>query len=150
MRMRTTSVLLALLVAGCTPRPAAAPAPDPAAAREIIAILQESTVAWNRGDLEGFLRPYAPDATFVGADVVHGYAAIREFYRGSWFRGGAPSVNLAYRDIDVRPTGPNSALVVGHWVVSNKTTGEETRHGIFSLTWMRTPAGWRIVHDHSG
>ena len=145
--------LLALAgAAACaTGRPNAAPAGGDDA-RQIEAILRESTVAWNRGDLEGFLHPYltGPDVTFMGDDVVRGYGAIRDFYRGSWFRGGAPSVNLAYRKIEVRPLGPNHALVLGQWVVMDKTTGQETRHGTFSLTWVRTPQGWRILHDHSG
>jgi len=120
--------------------------------QQIEAILQESAAAWNRGDLDGFMRPYltGPDATFMAADVVRGYDAIRDFYRGSWFRGGAPTVNLAYRGIEMRPLGPNHALVLGKWFVSDKTTGQETRHGTFSLTWVRTPQGWRILHDHSG
>jgi ketosteroid isomerase-like protein len=86
----------------------------------------------------------------MGNGVVRGYDAIRDFYRGSWFRTGAPTVNLAYRDIEMRPLGPNHALVLGKWMVTNKTTGQETRNGTFSLTWVRTSEGWRILHDHSG
>jgi beta-aspartyl-peptidase (threonine type) len=148
---RTLPLFALAAVAACA---TAQPGSRNAAAdqQQIEAILRESTVAWNRGDLEGFLHPYlnGPDVTFMGDDVVRGYGAIRDFYRGSWFRNGAPTVNLAYRDIEVRPLGPNHALVLGKWVVSNKTTGQETRHGSFSLTWMRTPQGWRIIHDHSG
>ncbi|MFL5384996.1 MAG: YybH family protein [Longimicrobiaceae bacterium] len=149
--LRFAPLLLTLSIAACaTARPAAAPAgaADP---RQIEAILRESTVAWNRGDLEGFLRPYlhGPNVTFMGNDVVRGFDAIREFYRGSWFRTGAPTVNLAYRGIEVRPLGRDYALVLGKWAVMDKNTGQETRHGDFSLTWMRTPEGWRIIHDHS-
>jgi uncharacterized protein (TIGR02246 family) len=151
LRFRRLSPLLLLALST-----ACATAPPPgstsaAADQDIIDQLQTSAQAWNDGDLEGFLHPYSQgeEATFVGQEVVHGYAAIRDFYRGSWWRGGRPTVRLAYRDIVVRRTGPASALVVGHWVVSDPATGQESRHGIFSLTWMRTSDGWRIVHDHS-
>lgn len=148
--MRRFAPLLLTLSAACA---TAQPAPNRGTdAQQIEAILQESTVAWNHGDLEGFLHPYlnGPGVTFMGNDVVRGYGAIRDFYRGTWFRGGAPTVNLAYHDVEVRPLGRDYALVLGKWVVTNKETGQETRHGTFSLTWMRTPQGWRIIHDHSG
>jgi uncharacterized protein (TIGR02246 family) len=149
---RRTLPLLALVAAGCATAHTAGPGSAAADQQQIGAILHESAAAWNRGDLDGFMRPYltGSGATFMGDDVVRGYDAIRDFYRGSWFRNGAPTVNLAYRNIEMRPLGPNYALVLGKWFVSNKTTGQETRHGIFSLTWMRTPDGWRIIHDHSG
>ncbi|HEX8905567.1 MAG TPA: DUF4440 domain-containing protein, partial [Longimicrobiaceae bacterium] len=132
--------------------PSSAPSPSAGSpATEIEQLLQASAQAWNRGDLAGFLLPYldSDQTTFVGRDVVHGIPAIRETYLGSWWRGGTPTLNLAYRGIDVRPLGRDYALAVGHWIASDKTTGQEVRSGIFSLTMMRTPQGWRIIHDHS-
>jgi len=126
----------------------AAPAQS-ADARAMEAEMQQSAAAWNRGDLDGFIHLYAPDATFMGNDVVRGFDAIREFYRGSWFRGGMPPGNLAYKDFEVRPLGRDHALMLGKWSVTSRETGQEMRHGTFSLTWMRTRQGWRILHDHS-
>ncbi|HEX6749272.1 MAG TPA: nuclear transport factor 2 family protein [Longimicrobium sp.] len=151
---RALAILATAAAAGCaTARTSSAPAPSvvgsPAA--EIEQVLQASAQAWNRGDLDGFLLPYlnSDQTTFVGRDVVHGVPAIRETYLSSWWRGGTPTLNLAYNRIDVRPLGRDYALAVGHWVVTDKNTGQETRTGIFSLTMVRTPQGWRIIHDHS-
>jgi uncharacterized protein (TIGR02246 family) len=152
---RALAVVVLLAASGCaTAPPASAPevvAPDPSAARDIEAVLQASAQAWNRGDLQGFLLPYldSPQTTFVARDVVHGLPAIRDVYTSSWWRTGTPTLNLAYRGIDVRPLGRDYALAVGHWIVTDRNTGQETRSGIFSLTMMRTPQGWRIIHDHS-
>ena len=132
--------------------PAAAPAPaegsDAAAIRQV---LEASAQAWNRGDMDGFLRPYldSPQTTFMGTDVVRGLPAIRQFYQGTWWRNGAPAGLLSYRGIEVRPLGRDYALSTGHWITSDRSTGQQSRSGIFSLTWMRTPQGWRIIHDHS-
>jgi len=146
---RASAVLLMAAAAACA---TAHPAPQPGGGdqRAIEAVLQESAQAWNRGDLDGFLLPYlnAPTTTYIARDVVRGVPAIRESYAGSWFRGGRPAGELAYSGIEVRPLGRDYALVIGHWTVTNRET-RQARSGIFSLTFQRTPQGWRIIHDHS-
>jgi uncharacterized protein (TIGR02246 family) len=143
---------IAAATACATTPPGGAPAPaegsDAAAIRQV---LEASAQAWNRGDMDGFLLPYldSPQTTFMGSDVVRGKDAIRQFYQGTWWRNGTPAGVLTYRAIEVRPLGRDYALSTGHWMTSNRTTGQQSRTGIFSLTWMRTPQGWRIIHDHS-
>ena len=46
----------------------------------------------------------------------------------------------------VKPLGPGFAAARGNWAVTTKagTTG-----GLFTLICHETPAGWRIVHDHT-
>jgi len=147
--MRRGIPLLVLASACATAPPPSGPAQG-ADTQAMVAEMQQSAAAWNRGDLEGFIHPYAPDATFMGNDVVRGFDAIRDFYRGTWFRAGTPPGNLAYRDFEVRALGRDHALMLGKWQVTNRETGQELRHGVFSLTWRRTPQGWQIIHDHSG
>jgi uncharacterized protein (TIGR02246 family) len=142
--------LLLVAAAACS-RPQTSPTPNADDARQIIAGLQASAQAWNRNDLEGFIAVYAdgPNTTFIGQDVVHGKDAIRDFYRSTWFRTGSPPGELTYDRIDVRPLGRDHALAVGHWHVLMRSNNQ-MRNGIFSLTYERTPQGWRIIHDHSG
>lgn len=145
---RASAVLLMAAAAACaTARPTPRAGGDQQA---IVAVLNESAQAWNRGDLDGFLLPYldAPTTTYIARDVVRGVPAIRESYAGSWFRGGRPAGELAYNGIEVRPLGRDYALVIGHWTVTSRET-RQARSGIFSLTFQRTPRGWRIIHDHS-
>lgn len=141
------AALLTLTACAAAPRTGASPSDDRAA--RIVAMLDASAVAWNQNDLDGFLEPYGPDATFVGSSgLVRGLPAIRERYVQSYWSSGAPGESLRFENIEVRPFGSDHALAVGEYVVTNRTTGAEGR-GFFSLMLARTPVGWRIVHDHS-
>ena len=101
---------------------------------------------------------YAPLPLRLGArDPFESFPAFRRWDgdgRGAWRRTATatrvyrPAGELSYNNIEVRPLGPNHALVVGHWRVMMRETGQP-RTGIFSLTYQRTPQGWRIIHDHS-
>ncbi len=144
--------LLILALAACAPAAPVrtAPATDPTA--EVVAALDASTEAWNAGDLEGFLEPYldSPETTYIGGSgLLRGKDAIRESYRRSYWRTGAPEDRLSFREIEVRSLGPEHALAVGRYVVANRATGEQTATGLFCLVLVRTPQGWRILHDHS-
>lgn len=146
---RASAVLLWAAAAAC-----ATAQPSPQAGgndqRAIEAVMNESAQAWNRGDLDGFLLPYldAPTTTYVGVTVIRGMPGIRESYATTWFRGGRPAGELAYSGMEYRPLGRDYALLIGHWTVTNRET-RQARSGIFSLTFQRTPQGWRIIHDHS-
>ncbi|HEU4557826.1 MAG TPA: hypothetical protein VFS20_08245, partial [Longimicrobium sp.] len=64
----------ALLLAAAAACATAQPAPQAAGTiqQEIVAGLNESAAAWNRGDLDGFLAPYlnAPTTSYIARDVV--------------------------------------------------------------------------------
>lgn len=148
---RRPVLLLLAALAACAP--AAGPANGPAAATDAAAItdvLVRSTEGWNRRDLDAFMEPYldSPEASFVGArGLVRGKAAIRESYATSWFAPGRDPGQLRFENIEVRMLGRDHALAVGRFVV--EMPGRDPATGMFSLTMRRTPAGWRILHDHS-
>jgi len=123
----------------------------------IVALLHAQQDAWNRGDLEGFLRGYEPsqDLLFTsGGKVRRGYAATRARYEARYLGTGqgtqANKINkmgtLELEVQDVRGLGSDGAVVLGHWRLSNTP---EAGEGVFSLALLRTRAGWRIVHDHT-
>jgi uncharacterized protein (TIGR02246 family) len=148
---RRCAIAATILLGACRSAiPAAGPAPEsPGDAAAIRGVLEESTREWNRGNLEGFVLPYDSLSTFVTANgVIRGKAAIRERYATSYFRTGTPTGVLAFRDLEVRMLGRDHALVVGRYVVSGRGGGQEAT-GLFSLTMIRRPEGWRIIHDHS-
>lgn len=152
-RFLAASLLLAL---GCAHRssPAAPSSPAPASADRaaILQVLHDQEAAWNRGDLDAFLRGYEPSPALVftsGGSVRRGFAETRTRYfsrYGTRTDGRDVMGRLEFEVLDVRGLGDDGAVVLGRW----RLTGTpEAGAGVFSLAFLRTPAGWRIVHDHT-
>lgn len=115
----------------------------------IVEVLRGQQDAWNRGDLEGFLRAYDPGPELVftsGGRVRRGYAETRARYQARYQRESAAMGHLDFELLDVRALGPDGAIVLGRWRLSSTPQAGE---GVFSLAFLRTPSGWRIVHDHT-
>ena len=113
----------------------------------LVARLQATTALWNRGDLDGFVAPYDEQATFMTPAGPIGKPAMRARYAARYFTGGAPDQQLRFEQLSVRGLGADQALMTGRFVLSGGGKADQT--GWFTLVWSRTPAGWRIVHDHS-
>jgi len=125
--------------------------PDPkAAAKEAIQqLLDAQAVAWNKGDLEGFMAGYwkSPDLSFSsGKDNLRGWQATLERYKKRYQAEGKEMGKLTYSDLEIDVLGPDSAFVRGRWKV---VTSKETQGGLFTLILKKLPEGWRIVHDHT-
>ena len=146
------ALLVALSLAACAaPRAATAPIPQSWSADEaqIGAAMQASADAWNRGDLKGHLSIYVDTVTFMTPNGPRpGVAAIEESFTRTFFQGGRPKQNLRFEQMVVRPLGPGAALGTGRFILSGGGQADQT--GWFTLVWLRTAAGWRAVHDHSG
>jgi uncharacterized protein (TIGR02246 family) len=147
---RVSLLLFAVLASACAG--VAAPGTPPAgwAADEaaIQAGLQGSADAWNRADLRGHLAIYVDSVTFMTRTGPRpGVAQIEEAFSRTYWRDGRPIQNLRFEQAVVRPLAPGAALQTGRFVLSGG--GEEEQSGWFSLVWVRTAEGWRVVHDHS-
>ena len=127
-----------LALASCT-------SPHP---REVISLQQE---AWNRGDLEAFLSEGyldSPTLTFFGSkDPVVGYQAVLERYRRSYQEGAAEMGELEFSQLDVISLSDEHALARGHWHLT--FSDDSTAEGWFTLIFVETIDGWRIIHDHT-
>ncbi len=151
--MSRPPVLAAALLALAACAAPRTPSPSPAnATASIVATLEASAEAWNRGDLDGFLKPYldSSETTFMTArGVIHGLDTIRARYRAGYFKSGGPPQLLRFGDISVRDLGPDHALMTGRYRLTDRATGAPADSGNFTLVWRRTPGGWKIIHDHS-
>jgi beta-aspartyl-peptidase (threonine type) len=115
---------------------------------QIRAATRASADAWNRADLKGHLSIYAEDVTFMTRSRPRpGVAPIEESFSKKYFQDGRPKQRLSFEDIAVRPLGRDAALETGRFVLSGG--GEPEQSGWFTLVWVRTPQGWKVVHDHS-
>ena len=158
--MRRCSVLLvAAVLAGCSRHRGPAPgsgnvtpvnvSPQYAAdAAAIRAMLDETAAGWNRGSLPVYLSAYVDSATAMGSTgLVRGVRGIERQMRAGYGRTGRPLQTLTYDHLEIRPIGPNQAIVTGQYILIGE--GVSNRSGWFTTIWVRTPAGWRMVHDHS-
>lgn len=117
-----------------------------AAVRQVLA---EQAAAWNRGDLDAFMRGYWLShelSFFSGKDAQRGWQETLERYRTRYQGEGREMGQLTFSDLEVEPLGPDAAWVRGRWQV---VTSKQTLQGLFTLVFRRQPEGWRIVHDHT-
>jgi ketosteroid isomerase-like protein len=115
---------------------------------EIRAVMAAQVAAWNRGDIDGFMAGYArSDATeFVSGDkITRGWQTVRDNYRKK-YNSRDKMGRLLFSEIQVTPLGADAAIVLGRWKLVRKN---DKPHGTFTLLFRLTPAGWRIVHDHT-
>jgi beta-aspartyl-peptidase (threonine type) len=144
---RTTCGLALAILVACLAAPSAAAdwAGDEAEIRQRLA---DSALAFNRGDLQGHLAVYDETVTFMTKDGPRpGVAPIEKAFRETYFREGQAIQQLHFEGLAVRPLGPDAALATARWMLSGGDKAEQS--GWFTLAWRRTPAGWRVVHDHS-
>lgn len=140
--------VLASACAAATSAPGGVPATWPADRAEIAALVQESADAWNRGDLRGHLALYVDSVTFMTANGPRpGVAAVEASFSRTYWQDGRPLQRLGFEQVVVRPLAPGAALATGRFVLSGG--GRDEQSGWFTLVWVRTAEGWRVVHDHS-
>jgi uncharacterized protein (TIGR02246 family) len=124
------------------------PAAETADEANLIRLLQSTASAWNRGDLDAFIAPYSDDSTYMTPSGPIARDAMRARYASKYFTGGHPDQQVRFDQLVVRTLGAEHALMTGRYTLTGGNQAE--RSGWFSLVWKRTPAGWRILHDHSG
>jgi len=141
--------LALLLLPGSAPqRRAHADEPDDAK-KAIRKVLDDQVVAWNKGDLPGFMEGYwqSKDLRFYsGKDVTSGWQATLDRYRKRYQGEGKKMGQLSFGDVEVELLGAEHALVRGRWQV---VLPDQTVSGLFTLICKKLAPGWRIVHDHT-
>jgi len=114
----------------------------------ILAVLAEQQAAWNRGDVDEFMKGYwnSPEVSFAGSSgVTRGYEAVLTRYRKNYPDTKAMG-HLEFSEVEVRPLGKDAAFVLGRWHLTRES-GESG--GVFTLVFQRFAGGWKIVHDHT-
>jgi uncharacterized protein (TIGR02246 family) len=113
----------------------------------VLAVFDVGVAAWNRGDLEGYLATYAPDAVYVsGGKVLRGLEVIADSYRGR-FGEGAAMGQLRVERLTLEWSGAGRAFATGHWILARE--GQPEARGVFSVGLRQIDGRWLIASDHS-
>lgn len=121
-----------------------AQSPDPAIRR----ILHEQILAWNRGDLEAFMKGYWNNDSlqFVGkSGVTYGYVNTLNNYKKNY---SSPDLmgQLSFNILQVKQLSAQYCFVLGQWFLKRKA-GDVGGH--YTLLFRKIKNSWYIVSDHS-
>jgi ketosteroid isomerase-like protein len=139
---------LLLLFAGGLTVLHAAPASTSKATADITALLTGQAAAWNRGDLDAFMQPYAKTDTLrfaSGGNVTLGWQATLDGYRKT-YPDQAAMGTLSFTQLEITELAADAAIAFGRWQL---TRTKDAPHGLFTLTLQKTAEGWRIIQDHT-
>ena len=145
----------AVLVLPACSAPAAGPASPAAEVRDaaaveagVRAVLEAQVLAWNSGDVRGFMDGYArtDSLTFLsGGTARRGWEEAYYGYVRAYPDQATMGV-LTFSDLAVRPLAADAALVWGRWRLQRAS---DAPGGLFTLLFQDTEDGWRVVHDHT-
>jgi beta-aspartyl-peptidase (threonine type) len=136
-----------LVLATQVPASSQQPGADEKAVR---AVLDDQVAAWNKGDIDGFMKGYWKDEklTFIsGGSITQGWERTRERYVKRYAADGKDKMGkLSFDELHFESFGADAAMVRGQFKL---VRGEQTDTGRFTLLFRKFPDGWRIVHDHT-
>ncbi|KAF0141406.1 MAG: hypothetical protein FD122_1654 [Stygiobacter sp.] len=114
----------------------------------ILKVLEDQRIAWNSGNLEGYMQGYwkSDSLRFVGKNGVrYGWNETLNSYRK-----GYPSKtemgNLTFNLISLEFLSQTSAFMIGKWSLER---AENSVSGHFLLIWKKIEGNWLITADHS-
>lgn len=117
-------------------------------AEEIRSVLLKQVSAWNRGDIQGFMRGYYNSEKLVfisGDNITRGWSPTLERYKRNYDSREKMGV-LSFSDLEFTFLSRKAAVVIGSWSLER---ANDRPHGKFSLVFRRFKKGWRIILDHT-
>ena len=115
---------------------------------DIRKVMNAQTVAWNQGDIDGFMKGYwnSPELVFVSGDnVTKGWQPTTDRYKKNYDTKAKMGV-LTFSDLQINVLSKDSAVVLGSWALARE---KDNPHGKFTLIFRKFRDGWKIVHDHT-
>jgi uncharacterized protein (TIGR02246 family) len=118
--------------------------------QDIRRVLSDQVQAWNGGDLDAFMSGYedSPNTVFIGKTVQRGYEAVRRRYHDQ-YPTPEKMGKLKFSDLSVNLLGTDYASVTGAFHLARSVSAGGNASGVFSLLFRRSPAGWKIILDHT-
>jgi ketosteroid isomerase-like protein len=116
--------------------------------KEILKILDNQTQAWNRADLDGFMKGYWENDSlmYIGKNgVTYGYAQTLASYKKN-YGDTARMGKLSFHILHVNRLSPEYYQVVGQWHLK-RSAGDVGGH--YTLLFRKIHGQWVIISDHS-
>ncbi len=116
--------------------------------KAIVKILSEQDTAWNRGDIESFMKGYwkSDSLMFIGkSGITYGWQKTLDNYKKRYPDTVAMG-KLNFEYIEMKQLSENYFFVVGKWHLT-RTIGN--LDGAFTLLLRKINNTWVIVKDHS-
>ena len=138
------AVLLVSILGGAT----FAQSRDEKIKADIRKVLDEQVAAWNRGDIDGFMKGYwnSPEMTFVsGNTMTKGWEPTLIRYKNSYNSRAKMGV-LSFTDLEITVTSKESAVVLGRFTLVRE---KDKPTGMFTLNFRKFKDGWKIILDHT-
>ena len=111
-------------------------------------VMDDQVAAWNRGDLDAFMRGYwrSDKLVFVSGDkVTRGWQPTLDNYRKS-YNSREKMGTLTFDDLEMTVVAKDAAIVLGSWSLARE---KDNPKGKFTLLFRKFKDGWRIVMDHT-
>ena len=116
--------------------------------KEIRDLLSTQTAAWNRGNIDDFMKGYweSDSLLFIGkSGVTHGYRNTLDNYKKG-YSDTAKMGKLFFDIIEVRKLSAGYYWVLGKWFLK-RSVGDVGGH--YTLLFRKINGKWKIVADHS-
>ncbi len=112
------------------------------------AVIDGAQIAWNNGDLEGFMQSYWKSDSlqfYSKRGINHGWQEALDGYKKSY--PDLSSMGTLHFDIlSVTPMGEIGFIVLGKYTV---TRVDNTLEGAFTLIFKKKDGRWVAVYDHT-
>jgi ketosteroid isomerase-like protein len=118
------------------------------AERAVRNILAEQSAAWNKGDIEGFMKGYWKNDSlmFIGkSGVTYGWNNTLNNYKKGYPNAAAMG-QLTFTILKVKSLSEQYQQVVGKWHLQRSQGNLE---GHFTLLFQKIKGQWVIITDHS-
>ena len=118
------------------------------AVTDILVVMDNQVSAWNRGDVDGFMKGYwnSPKLIFVSGDnVTRGWQPTLERYKKN-YDSKEKMGKLEFKEVELNILSPDAAVVLGSWHLARD---KDEPHGKFTLVFRKMAEGWRIIMDHT-
>ena len=114
----------------------------------IIKVLETQRIAWNNGDIDGFMQGYwkSDSLMFVGKEApVYGWQKTLDRYKRSYPDRAAMGM-LTFKVLKVELLDKTNAFMLGAWHLDRE---KDAPGGYFTLWFRKIKGVWVIVVDHT-